>query len=205
MIARPILEIWMDKLTVLTVDDDPITTELLKFIFEMEGYNVFSSQGPKEAAKAAEAYHPDLMILDLMMPHLDGSDRLKFCRQVRGNGFTFPILALSGITNVESKIRLLESGGDDYLTKPFHNGEILARAKALIRRSRKTKPEREKILSFGDITVDFAAQMVTLRGNEIKLSRIETELLLELLRKPRTGPLAYVSSEHSWERLMKTA
>ena len=171
----------MQRPRILVVDDDISTVELLKSIFECEGYEVFTAYDPDEAVKAATTHYPDLIVLDLMMPHKDGSDGVSVCRTLRENDNPVPIIILSGIDDLKEQIKLLNTGADDYLTKPFDIDELKAHINSVLRRS---KGNTSLVHSFSskDVFVDFDAQRVTFRDEEVRLSYIEYRLLEELAR-----------------------
>ena len=171
----------MQSIRILVVDDDISTVELLKSIFECEGYEVFTAYDPAEAVKAATTKYPDLILLDLMMPHTDGSDGVSVCRRLRENDNLIPIIIVSAIDELKEKIKLLNIGADDYLTKPFGNDEVKAHVQAVLRRSKVNIPSEHSISS-GDIRVNFDSQQVTFRGTEVRLSPIEYRLLEQLAR-----------------------
>ena len=165
----------MSKGRILVVEDDPSTLLGLEEKLRMEDYEV-SSAADGEAAReklADEAF--DLMVLDLMLPKLDG---LSVLRWVRKRPSALPVLILSAKGREEEKVEGLRAGADDYLAKPFGLKELMARVEALLRRSRGL----EKVLSFGDVKVDFQKRKVFRGRREVDLSRKEMDVLFFLAR-----------------------
>jgi two-component system response regulator MprA len=166
------------NMRILVVDDDPEIASFLKRGLTYEGYTVdTASDGTEALAKAREA-EPDLVILDVMMPGIDGLEVSKRLRQAS----KLPILMLTAKGTVADRVKGLDSGADDYLVKPFAFDELLARIRALLRRSRPTEGEA---LRFMDLSLDTATREVK-RGNDaIQLTAQEFDLLELLLRHPR--------------------
>jgi two-component system, OmpR family, KDP operon response regulator KdpE len=171
----------MHSIRIMIVDDDISTTELLKSVFECDGYDAFVAHNVHEAEKAVTTYHPDLILLDLMMPHQDGSNGISFLRELRQNTDCIPVIILSAIEDLNKRITLLNIGADDYLTKPFDNNELIARVNSVLRRSTANNSLVQS-WSSGDLSIDFDAQRVTRGGKEIRLSKIEYRLFEELTR-----------------------
>jgi DNA-binding response OmpR family regulator len=169
----------MHQAKIMAVDDDPGITSLLKTTFELEGCEVLTANKPEEVITTALNFHPDLMLLDLMMPHTDGSDGIYVCRTLREDGNHLPIIILSGISDPDEKARLLNLGADDYMTKPFDPGELVARVNSVLRRSSNFSCQHS--FACRDISVDFDAQKVTFCGKEVNLSSTEYRLLEELV------------------------
>ena len=173
----------MEAESILVVDDDQEIRELLRILLESEGYQV------SEAASGAQAMtllneKMDLVILDVMMPNMSG---YQVCRQIREHN-NVPILFLTAKSQDSDRIMGLSSGGDDYLSKPFSSGELLARVKALLRRYRiyqgKPSIQTEKYLIHGDVKINTAVNEVFLRGQEIDLTETEYQLLLLMMQYP---------------------
>jgi two-component system response regulator MprA len=163
---------------ILAVDDDPKITQMLKRVLTLEGYEVDAASSGREGLEIAEAQNPDLVILDILMPGLDG---IEVCRQIRSRGDT-PILLLTAKDEVADRVRGLDSGADDYVVKPFALEELLARVRALLRRH---DPNAAEIIRYADVTMDIASRTVRRGAREISLSATEFELLQHFLRHPR--------------------
>jgi DNA-binding response OmpR family regulator len=162
--------------TVLVVDDEPTLVATLKFNLEREGYRVLTAGDGGAALNTARAEHPDLVVLDLMLPVMDG---LEVCRALRRE-MTLPILMLTARTEEVDKVVGLELGADDYVTKPFGMRELLARVRALLRRA-ESQPEGE-VLSSGDLQIDLKRHEVARDGERLELKPKELELLLFFMR-----------------------
>ncbi len=167
-----------DKKRILVVDDDPEIVSLLKRGLAFEGYQVETANDGAQALDRAREKDPDLVILDVMMPGMDGMEVSKRLRQ----GSDIPILMLTARGAVADRVAGLDSGADDYLVKPFAFDELLARVRALLRRREHTETE---ILQFSDLSLNTATHEVK-RGNEsVALTAQEFALLEFLMRHPR--------------------
>jgi DNA-binding response OmpR family regulator len=171
---------------VLIVEDEPTLLETLEYNLTRQGYEVYTATDGLKALEVARQERPDAILLDIMLPGLDG---LEVCRILRQE-MSVPILMLTARTEEVDKIVGLEVGADDYLTKPFSMRELLARVKALLRRVRLIREElvaedgavsAEK-LTFGDLTIDLARREVLLQGEALQLKPKEYELLVFLAR-----------------------
>lgn len=167
---------------ILVVDDEKPISDIVKFNLEKEGYNVVTAFDGEEAVSRYNDEHPDLVLLDLMLPKIDG---LEVARQIRKENDT-PIIMLTAKDSEIDKVLGLELGADDYVTKPFSNRELVARVKANLRRSDSEKtadaPEPTQDLEVGDLTIHPEAYTVTKRGVNIELTHREFELLHYLAR-----------------------
>jgi two-component system KDP operon response regulator KdpE len=163
---------------ILIVDDDPAMIKLLRVNLETRGYAVAAAPDGDEALHALEKYAPDLVILDIMMPGIDGYE---VCQRMR-EWTEIPIIMLTALSQTKNKVEGLEIGADDYMTKPFTIDELIARVRALLRRS-KTDNTTPLLSSFrrGDLKVDFSKRLVTIAGSEIRLTPTEYNLLQELV------------------------
>lgn len=163
---------------VLIVEDEQDIVDLLQYHLEREGFRVVAASDGLGALRAMAEEKPDLVILDLMLPGLDG---LEVCRRLRRDPSTvrLPILMLTAKGEEVDKIVGLELGADDYVTKPFSPREVVARVKALLRRS--TEPEVKEIFRFGALEVDVGRHTVTVRGETVALTSKEFELLRALI------------------------
>jgi two-component system, OmpR family, KDP operon response regulator KdpE len=163
---------------VLVVDDDPQLTRALRISLRASGYEVVTAPDGRAALHEAAAHHPDLVVLDLGLPDLDGTEVLAGLRP----WFTGPVLVLSARVDSRDKVGALDAGADDYVSKPFDMGELLARLRALQRRGT-TEPEASVVRSEA-FTVDLAARQVTVDGAVVRLTPTEWGLLSELVRSP---------------------
>ncbi|MEN3086677.1 response regulator YycF [Lacticaseibacillus paracasei] len=169
---------------ILVVDDEKPISDIVKFNLDKEGYDVVTAYDGEEALKKVEAESPDLILLDLMLPKIDG---LEVARQIRKEHDT-PIIMLTAKDSEIDKVLGLELGADDYVTKPFSNRELVARVKANLRRTASfnaasnEEDEANKELEVGDLTIHPDAYTVSKRGENIELTHREFELLHYLAR-----------------------
>jgi len=163
---------------ILVVDDERPIADIIKFNLEKEGYQVVCAFDGEEAVRLARGEHPDLILLDLMLPVKDGMD---VCREVRAAGLTVPIIMLTARDSEIDKVLGLEMGADDYVTKPFSTREILARVKAHLRRQAKfasqADPSPASAIRIHELTVDGDMYMVYKNGVPLDLTHREFELL----------------------------
>ncbi|OSC28807.1 DNA-binding response regulator [Mycobacterium vulneris] len=168
---------------ILVVDDDRAVRESLRRSLSFNGYSVELAHDGVEALERIANERPDALVLDVMMPRLDG---LEVCRQLRSTGDDLPILVLTARDSVSERVAGLDAGADDYLPKPFALEELLARMRALLRR---TKPEDEDAdsvaMTFSDLTLDPVTREVTRGQRRISLTRTEFALLEMLIANPR--------------------
>jgi two-component system, OmpR family, response regulator MprA len=164
---------------ILVVDDERAVREALGRALELGGFDVALAADGKEGLGLVEQETPDVVVLDLMMPGLDG---LQACRIMRARGDRTPILMLTARTEVSSRVQGLDAGADDYLVKPFALEELLARLNALLRRHRSDKREPE--LSFNDLVLDPQSHEVRRGERRLELTRTEFSLLRLLLENP---------------------
>lgn len=167
------------KAHILIVDDDPHITELLRRVLAYEGYTVASAATGAEALDRTLERPPDVIVLDIMLPGMDG---LEVTRRLRAAGDNVPILLLTARDAVPDRVAGLETGADDYLVKPFAPEELLARVKALLRRG---QPERAEVLRYADVELDTSTRIAHRGAREIELSPTEYELLTLFMRRPR--------------------
>ena len=177
---------------VMVVDDERAVRESLRRALELEGYEVeLAEDGDDALARLAGASHPDALILDVLMPTVDG---LEVCRRLRRDGNAVPVLMLTARTEVESRVAGLDAGADDYLPKPFALEELLARLRALLRRTGST----DEMLRFEDIELDPGTREVRRDGELIELTRTEFNLLELFMRNPRQVLTRSVIFERVW-------
>jgi len=171
---------------ILVVEDEPTLVETLEYNLSHQDYEVFTAMDGREALAIAREEHPDLIVLDLMLPGIDG---IEVCRVLRQE-MSVPILMLTARDEEVDKVVGLEVGADDYMTKPFSMRELMARVKALLRRERLIREELsaeaqvidEQVLTFGDLTIDMSRREVKRAGEALHLKPREYELLVFLAR-----------------------
>ena len=180
------------KAHLLVVDDDPRITELLRRILAYEGYSVAIAASGQDALSRTLEHPPDLIVLDILLPGLDG---LEVARRLREAGDTVPILMLTARDAVENRVEGLTVGADDYLVKPFAPEELVARVKALLRRS---QAERHEVLRYADVELDTGTRLAHRGAREIELSPTEYELLSLFLRRPRQVLTREIIMDRIW-------
>lgn len=164
--------------TVLVIDDDEGLRDTIGLMLETEGFRPALADNGKTGLQQALSLRPDLVLVDLRMPGLGG---IEVCKQIRAAGLKTPLIVLSAVGDEMDKVLLLEIGADDYVVKPFGARELLARIRALLRRS---SPEETKSVSFSDVDVDLTRRVVRKKGEELKLTRAEYNLLTYFLQNP---------------------
>ncbi len=164
----------------LVVDDDPAVREALALLLRLNGFDVSTATDGREAMRALAAEPPDAVILDVLMPGLDG---LEVCRRMRAIGDRTPVLILTARTEVSERVAGLEAGADDYLAKPFAHSELIARLRALLRRTGWSGDGG--MLQFEDLELDPVAYEVRRADRQLELTRTEFLLLELLMRHPR--------------------
>ena len=168
----------MNNITVLIVDDEKPLRDFVRRNLEVRNFNTLTAANGLEALALFNTQNIDLVILDVMMPRMDGLETIRRIRQ----GSLVPVIVLSAMGEESDKIRALNLGADDYLTKPFGVGELLARVQAVLRRARWTEPPtREGHLARGDILVDLERHEVSVRDKPIELTPTEFNLLVYLM------------------------
>ena len=165
--------------TIMIVDDEKRLVSLVESYLTQEGYHVVSASNGMEALPIASREKPDLIILDLMMPKMDGYE---FMRTHRSETDT-PIILLTARVDDDERVIGLELGADDYITKPFRPRELVARVRAVLRRAGKTEPQG-KVLQVADITLDRDTRTVTVAGKSVDLTPSEFDLLAALMSSP---------------------
>ena len=169
--------------TILVVDDDPAISEMLTIVLESEGFQPIAVTDGNEAVPVFREHNPDLILLDLMLPGMNGVD---ICRTIRAES-PVPIVMLTAKTDTVDVVLGLESGADDYITKPFKHKELIARIRARLRppvEAQEAKTESSDVIVVGDLHIDVSEHTVTRDGEEISLTPLEFDLLLERSRKP---------------------
>ncbi|MDX1890308.1 response regulator transcription factor [Mycolicibacterium sp. 050158] len=167
---------------ILVVDDDRAVRESLRRSLAFNGYTVELAQDGLEALEKIGSDRPDALVLDVMMPRLDG---LEVCRQLRSTGDDLPILVLTARDSVSERVAGLDAGADDYLPKPFALEELLARMRALLRRRVLPEDRESAALTFSDLSLDPVTREVTRGERQISLTRTEFSLLEMLIANPR--------------------
>lgn len=160
---------------ILVIDDDPAVTDLLKRGLSYEGYSVRAANSGTAGLDQAREQTPDVVVLDVMMPEMDG---LEVCRRLK-QGSDVAVLMLTARDSVSDRVTGLETGADDYLIKPFAFEELVARVRALLRRHDTEKPE---VLTYGDLSLDTGSRLASRSGRQIELSTTEYNLLHLLIR-----------------------
>ena len=164
---------------ILLVDDEPALTNLLKMALHYEGWEIEVAHDGAQAIAKYEEFGPDLLVLDIMLPDIDGLEILRRIRELQG--YT-PTLFLTARDSVMDRVTGLTAGADDYLTKPFSLEELVARLRGLLRRSHAMAAPEDELLKVGDLVLDGASRVVTRGGEEISLTVTEFELLRYLMR-----------------------
>ena len=172
----------MSKGTILVIDDEKDLIELVRYNLEREGFDVCAATDGRAGLELAERRRPDVIVLDLMMPGVDG---LEVCRQLRKNDRTSDVLILMLTAKAGESDRVvgLELGADDYVTKPFSPRELVARVKALVRRASRGEESRN-VIQHGDLVVDLAAHEVTFKGARVLLTATEFRILHAMTARP---------------------
>jgi two-component system response regulator MprA len=177
----------------LVVDDERAVREALRRALELEGYEVELAEDGADALARLAASEPDAVVLDVLMPHVDG---LTVCRRLRQQGSSVPILVLTARDSVSDRVAGLDAGADDYLVKPFALEELLARVRALLRRA--DPASRDGVLRFADLELDPATREVKRGDRQIELTRTEFHLLELFLRNPRQVLTRSLIFERVW-------
>jgi two-component system, OmpR family, response regulator MprA len=178
---------------VLVVDDERAVRDSLRRALELEGYDVeLAADGEEALERLAQNGEPDAVVLDILMPRMDG---LEVCRRLRREGHRLPVLMLTARDEVENRVAGLDAGADDYVTKPFALEELLARLRALLRRTTSGSGE---VLRFADLELDPKTREVRRAGEPIELTRTEFSLLELFLLNPRQVLTRSVIFERVW-------
>jgi two-component system, OmpR family, response regulator TrcR len=167
---------------VLLVDDEPALTNLVKMALHYEGWTVEVAHNAREAVAKFDKVGPDVLVLDIMLPDMDG---LQILQRVRESDAYTPALFLTARDSVMDRVTGLTAGADDYMTKPFSLEELVARLRGLLRRSNHLAPPATEGIKVGDLVLDGASREVTRGGTQISLTSTEFDLLQFLMRNPR--------------------
>ena len=180
----------------LVVDDEPNIRELLSTSLRYAGFEVTSAANGREALDAAEEFQPDLAVLDVMLPDMDG---FTVTRRLRSAGRHFPVVFLTARDGTEDKITGLTVGGDDYVTKPFSLDEVVARIRAVLRRTASLDDDDAAVLRVDDLELDDDAHEVRRGGEVVELSPTEFKLLRYLMMNPNRVLSKAQILDHVWE------
>src|SRR5437016_8936102 len=185
------------KTTILTADDDPQLLRLITRNLQLEGYEVLPVSDGQQALEQIEQKSPDVVLLDVMMPRMDG---FTVCHKVREFS-SVPIIIVTARGQDQDKVRGLDLGADDYLTKPFSVEELLARVRAVLRRSQFVANDRAvaaQTMTIGDLTIDFTQHLVTMAGREITLTPTEYRIISYLAQNAGRVVTQDLLLEHVW-------
>jgi two-component system OmpR family response regulator len=181
---------------VLVVDDEPNIRELVQVALKFHGCSVTTAVNGSDALRQAEASPPDLIVLDVMLPDMDGFDVI---RRLRGGGARIPVVFLTARDGTDDKIRGLTLGGDDYVTKPFSLEEVIARIKAVLRRTRGDGVEPTPRLKFADLELDEESHEVWRGGDQVQLSPTEFKLLRYFMSNANRVLSKMQILDHVWD------
>ncbi|MGN6473606.1 MAG: response regulator transcription factor [Mycobacteriales bacterium] len=179
----------------LVVDDEPNIVELLSASLRFAGFDVATASDGQQALKVVDSFQPDLVVLDVMMPGIDG---FEVVRRMRGNQQHVPVLFLTARDATEDKIAGLTLGGDDYITKPFSLEEVIARIRAVLRRTPSEARRATPVLRYGDIELDDDSHEVMKAGQPVTLSPTEYKLLRYFLQNPQRVLSKAQILDHVW-------
>ena len=177
---------------VLVTDDERTVRNSIRRALTLEGYRVTEAEDGAQALAAIAREQPDAVVLDVMMPELDG---LEVCRALRDRGDSTPVLMLTARDEIDQRVRGLDAGADDYLVKPYALEELLARLRALLRR---TAPDEGGVLRFEELELDLNLYEARVNGTALKLTRTEFALLELFLRHPRQVLPRSMINERVW-------
>ena len=182
------------RLRALVVDDEPPIVQIVSTYLEREGFEVTAAYDGNTAVERARTERPDLIVLDLMLPGIDG---LEACRRIRTFSDAY-IVMLTAKAEEADTIVGLTTGADDYLPKPFSPGELVARVRAMLRRPRGASQDKRPVRRLGDLEIDVTAREVRVDGASVELTRIEFDLLETLTAEPRVAFSRRQLLEHVW-------
>lgn len=183
--------------TIAIVEDEPNIVELVKYNLDREGYRTISANTGRKGWELIRQELPDLVILDLMLPELDG---MSVCKHLRADSTTksIPIIILTAKSEEADRVLGLEMGADDYVTKPFSPRELVARVRAVLRRSGTVEEGEPDVIEIGDIKMDLRQHLVKVRGGEVELTPKEYDFLKLLLLNPGRAFTREFLLEHLW-------
>ncbi|MBE6852051.1 MAG: response regulator transcription factor [Ruminococcus sp.] len=174
------------KYSLLIIEDEPVSRELLKSVFANYSFRIYTASNGMNALRIIKDYSPDMALLDLGLPDIDG---LRLLRKIRT--FTdMPIIVVSARTDEKDKVAALDLGADDYMTKPIGTAELIARVKNVIRHSASLRSRSADYFRKGDMIIDYKRQRVTIEGNDVRLTRNEYSIV-ELLAKNAGKVITY--------------
>jgi DNA-binding response OmpR family regulator len=184
----------MGRQRIMVIEDEGDTIYLLKNILRMAGYNVLSASGGEEALQKIGSQEPDLILLDLMMPDMDGWETFEYIRKMTET----PVIFISALSSKEHIIKGLRTGVDDYITKPFHNEEVVERVRAVLRRAGRAKEVNRFVFSKINMVVDIKGQQVLLAEQSIHLTAKEFSVLAVLAKHAPQVVNYQMISEEVW-------
>jgi DNA-binding response OmpR family regulator len=182
-------------LRALVVDDEPPLVKIVSTYLEREGFEVATAGDGEQAIALAREFAPDVIVLDLMLPGIDG---IEACRQIRAFSDAYIVMLTARVEEID-RIVGLSTGADDYITKPFSPGELMARVRAMLRRPRTGSQPSSELRRFGDLEIDPAAREVRRAGEPVELTKIEFDLLDVLSGEPRVAFRRDVLLERVWD------
>lgn len=169
----------MKKSDIVVVDDEKSILKLISSQLRVRGYNVYTGLDGEEAISLVEQHNPDLLLLDIRMPNMNG---LEVCKRLR-EWSSVPIIIVSALSDANHAVEALDLGADDYLRKPFHLAELLARVRTQLRRAEeRPNPQAQSVFRAGPLTVNFSRRQVTVHDREVKLTPIEYSVLEQLVQ-----------------------
>ncbi len=180
---------------VLVVDDEPNIADVVAMALRYQGFTVETAGDGKTALDAVRTFKPDLMVLDIMLPDMEG---FEVAERLGAQRASLPIIFLTARDSTEDKIRGLTTGGDDYVTKPFSLEELVARIRTILRRAGLAQPESHRLV-FEDVEMDEETREVTRAGNVVELTATEYRLLRYFLRNPRRVLTRAQILDHVWD------
>jgi len=181
---------------VLVVDDEPMVRDVLARYLARDGFEVDIAADGEAALEAVRSTNPDLVVLDLMLPRLDG---FEVFHRMRGAGIESPVIMLTARGEVTDRVVGLEIGADDYVSKPFSPKEVVARIKAVLRRGGATDGEEDEVLRFDGMTIDPRSREIVVSGSSVRLTAKEFDLLHHLASSPRTVFSRYRLLDELWD------
>ena len=179
---------------VMVIDDEPDTVHLLKELLRLSGFDVMGAYGCGEALRKCAEWPPDVILLDLMMPGTDGWDTYKSLREISNS----PVIFVSALSNKDTVVKGLQTGVDDYVTKPFYNAEVIARIKNVLRRSAERAPLKRLYFPSVRLSIDLEAKEVRIQNQLMHLTSKEFEILILLAKKANTTVTHQMIAQTVW-------